>query len=107
MDLVAWGADDSTGPSGHIVVGGKTIVDLTYAGRGFFIAVVNLATCSASGYTNYDTYESADVATILAQYLQGLAAGTVIVGGTADSANDESGANLEPVALLAYSLSLL
>jgi hypothetical protein len=72
-------------------VGGATVIDTTrtttYSGRGIFIAVVNLATCSASGYTNYDTYGSAAPATTLANYLKGLSANTIVVGVTADSVN--------------------
>ena len=101
VNLQAWGYDDSTGRSGHIKVGGATVIDTTrtatYTGRGFFIAVVNLATCSASGYTNYDTYGSAAAATTLANYLKGLSANTIIVGVTADSVNPTSNANLKTV----------
>ena len=91
ISLQAWGYDDSTGRSGYIKVGGATVIDTTrtttYTGRGFFIEVVNLATCSASGYTNYDTYGSAAAATTLANYLKGLSANTIIVCATADSEN--------------------
>jgi len=81
------------------LVGGATVVDTTrsaaYNGRGFFIAVVNFATCSTAGFTNYDTYASAAAATTLSKYLQGLSANTVIVAVTADSVNSVSNANLK------------
>ena len=82
-------------------MGGATVIDTTrtatYTGRGFFIAVVNFATCSSSGYTNYDTYGSTAAATTLATYLKGLSADTIIVGVTADSVNPTSNANLKGV----------
>jgi len=98
IHLQAWGFDDCNGRNGYIIVGGKNIINTTrtttYTGRGFFIAVVNFAACSASGYTNYDTYGSSAAATALATYLQGLSANTVIVCVTADSVNSANNQNL-------------
>jgi hypothetical protein len=98
IELQAWGFDDSNGKSGYIKVGGATVIvttrTTTYSGRGFFVSVVNFATCSASGYTNYDVYGSAAAATTLAKYLQGLSANTIIAVVTADSVNSVSNTNL-------------
>ena len=65
----------------------------------FVISVVNVPACSASAANNYGPYGSKTAAAALAQYLQGLSAGTVIVGVTADTANDPTGAALAPVSL--------
>jgi hypothetical protein len=100
VNLVSWGFDDSTGQSGQMTVGGKIISvtsrTATFTGRGFFISVVNVPACSASAANNYGPYGSKTAAAALAQYLQGLSAGTVIVGVTADTANDPTGAALAP-----------
>ena len=103
VSLLAWGFSD-TNQLGYITVNGTSVVNTartsSNVGLGFYIAVLNPTKCIASGLVNYSPRYVPSDANALAKYLQGLAAGTVIVGVTADTATDINNQNLIPVLLL-------
>jgi len=98
VNLLAWGYQDNS-KIGHIIVNGTTIVDTSdtasNVGLGFYITVINTATCAAS-LVNYSPFNVPSDAGALAKHLQGLASGTVIAGVTADTTTDINNQNLLP-----------
>ena len=109
IDLQAWGKNDAN-CDGHIIANGVTFLD-TYLAQctgsssytGFLVMTLNYETCSTGALLYEDTYYFWSDSSALATYLEGLPAGIVVVGVTADSAQRD----LSPVrAVMCLSFSL-
>jgi hypothetical protein len=106
VNLLAWGKDNPNNATwlGHIALNGNTVVDTSESvdlasGNkiGFYVTILNPANCTAGVVNNYDIYYGGTTAaTALAQYLGGLAKGTVVLGVTADTPNSRNNQALAP-----------
>ena len=84
---MSWGRWKNVTSSGYIAINGSTIINTTsVAYRGFNLVELNISSCSTSKVRHFDTNANTTESDKMATYINSLPLYTVLVGVTADDA---------------------
>jgi Interleukin-like EMT inducer len=87
IEALSWGASDTTS-KGYIAINGNKVIS-TYNGfSGLFFVELDVSSCSPSNIVGFDPIDDTTNADKMADYINSLPLNTVLIGVTADDAQE-------------------